>query len=357
MRNKEGGRFYASHLTPYTSLCSDFRFLIFDLNLNASTAQLEYAVRVTSISEETVSELLHGARALQGNDPLAAQAQLEQASKLAWHDPERLADIAITCWELGALPEVVKVLEQSLSLLESTANLITSDSQALMLTRLGAAYLRLGNMAPALRVLYDALEMSDNGYSALQLGNALRYLGEGEEAEGHLSRAFNRAKTERDGQLAIAALCAQGELMLDQQQAQSAAERFGQALGITEFSRNEAITVAPLAGLAHAQVLWGHRGKATELARRALQRAKAAGDSVGEVRTRLSLGLATEDALHLQEALQQLKTVMHRPLELRIMLTSLTLSSDSGLLEQALTLAKSLDMKPEADKLKVLSAK
>jgi len=210
---------------------------------------------------------------------------------------------------------------------------------------------RTGKLRQAVETLKGC---ADFGYGALHLAHALRYLGEREAATHHFARAYERARKERDGVLAIAALCGQGEGALDTGDRRLALERFGKALGLTELSGNEALTVLPLAGLAQAQLLWGNRKKAAALGERALTRAHATQDASGTARTLLSLGVITGEAAYLEESVQTAQGAPHRPLELRARVAFLQRYPDPEGLEQALTLARTLEMHPELETLRAL---
>ncbi len=245
---------------------------------------------------------------------------------------------AAELWAEGKLEQVVRLLEEAPAL----------EPQAKV--RLAAACIRLGRLARAAIVLAEP----EDGYGALQLGNALRYLGEVERAAPQLERAYAAAKSSRDGTLALAALCAQGELALDRGEAREAVLRFGKALGLTEFTAREALTVAPLAGLAQAHLLWGNPHKARSTAEKALGRAKEAGDKVGEVRSLLSLGLVLKDEEYFAEAAELAETAPHQPLRLRALTARLELNFGAQRYQQALALAEEMRMRPELLRLRNL---
>ena len=293
-------------------------------------------------------------RFIQDDQTALGLERLRLATERAENQPTLLADVAAVLWSAGRISDAADALERTLKLLKETPNFVTSDEQAVLMTRLGAARIRLGKLNEALGPLYDALELSDNGYSALQLGNALRYLGEHEEAGGHFQRAFNRAKAERDGTLAHATLCAQGELALDQKQAQVAVERFGQALGLSEVANDDALSIPPLAGLGQAHTLWGYPSKGADIASKALERAQALKDSVGIARSLLSLGIAQNNLQHLQNAEKEALCAPHQPLALRALVAQLDIERDPDVLEHAISLATKLDMKPDLHYLRQL---
>ncbi len=292
--------------------------------------------------QQTVKTLLREARTAHYQQDLSkANAKLDDALKLS-QEPTLLAAIASVLWELGRLDDMVATLKLALKKLDSSPQELTAEKSQL-LTRLGAAQLRLGHIQAALSVLYNALKISDSGgYSALHLGNTLRYLGEWEEAKGHLSRAYNKAKAERDGALAISNLCAQGELALDMGEGQKAVELFGKAFGLTEFSSDEALSILPLAGLAHAHVLWGYPQKGQDVATKALERARAARDQAGSARALLSLGLAKQSVDILKQAEHSAKLAPHQPLRLRTLIARLKLAPDVEVQKKAVQLAKEL---------------
>jgi len=216
-----------------------------------------------------------------------------------------------------------------------------------LLTRLGAIRLRLGQLRTAVEVLQQATAQSDDGYAYLQLGNALRYLGNVAGATPALATALTRARSSGDGALAIAAFCAQGELALDQALSREAVERFGQALGLTELATDLRLSVAPLAGLAQAHLGWKNPRKGAGLARKALERAQLVNDRVGESRALLSLGLATGDLSVLTTARQVAAQAPHRPLEVKILRARLELAWDDALWREALAAAERFKMEAE----------
>jgi hypothetical protein len=77
--------------------------------------------------------------------------------------------------------------------------------------------------------------------------------------------------------------------------ATDAVEAFGEALGVSEFSTSEAVSVVPLAGLALAHLGGRAPAKAAPLALRALGRAQRVRDPAGIARALLALGAAERD--------------------------------------------------------------
>lgn len=283
---------------------------------------------------------------VEGGDPGEA---LAEAERLAGDDPALLDRVGAALLHAGLLERADTVLERCADRIRRRPNLLTSDQEARVLTLWGVTRTRLGRLDDALRVLYDALELADNGYTALQLGNALRYLGDMEEAEGHLARAFNKAKAERDGDLAIAALCAGGEIDLASGRPRAALERFGEALGITEAlagaGRAAGLTVAPLAGLAQAQLAWDNPAKARDLAGRALAHAHEGRDRVLKARAGLAVGVTARSAAALRRAESEALQAPHRPLQAQILLARALLESGAEVVEAALALATSIGMR------------
>ena len=258
--------------------------------------------------------------------------------------PGLFAEVAGAFWEAGRLREALLWLERALFR-------ASASEHARLLARVGAARIRLGKLREAVDML-EASEPED-AYGALQLGNALRYLGRYEAAAAVLERVWEGAKATGDGALAVAVLCAQGEGALDQGKGQAAAELFGRALGLTEFSSDERLTVAPLAGLGHAHAVWGYPAKGREVARRALERAERANDSVGAARALLALGVASEDEALLERAEREAQTAPHAPLRLRAWVARLELRPSKEV-EDALAFAKELEMSSDVARLELI---
>lgn len=234
-------------------------------------------------------------------------------------------------------------LEAAAELLSNTA----STSNQALLTSLGAIRIRLGQLPAAIVVLQQAVAQPGDGYAHLQLGNALRYLGDAAGATLRLTEALTRARSSGDGALAIAALCAQGELALDQALPREAVEKFGQALGLTERATDLRLSINPLAGLAQAHLGWKNPRKGAGLARKALERARLVADRVGESRALLSLGLAMHDLSVLATARQIAAQATHKPLAVKIMRASLALAWDEALWLDAHLAAERCGMEAE----------
>lgn len=217
--------------------------------------------------------------------------------------------------------------------------------------RLVAAEIRLGLLRPA-EARADALLAADaTGYASLQLGNGARYRGQLELAGARFDAARDRALARNDAALAVAADCGMGELMLDRGEPREAVRCFGRALGLTELAPDDAVTVAPLAGLAQAHAAWRAPTKARRLAQRALDRADAAGDASGRARVLLSLAIASRDAVDIEAATAAALATPHVPLWVRaqaLWMDAGTSSAGSGdAARHALTVAVWAGMEPE----------
>lgn len=232
--------------------------------------------------------------------------------------PAALARAATDAWSVEPDRAAAR-LAAGLDRLERGGGLAPGERTRLR-ARLGQLRIFLGDLGGALRVLYDALEIEEDGYVALQLASALAWRGDptsAEEAAGHAGRALTVARRNRDGPLAIGALCVRAELALAAGRPDEAVRGYGEALGVSEFSSSDAITVTPLAGLAEAHLAGRAPGKAPGLARRALERARRADDWAGTARALLALGAAEADLGSIREAALAADAAPHRPLALR----------------------------------------
>ncbi|MEX2501801.1 MAG: hypothetical protein WD336_05465, partial [Trueperaceae bacterium] len=159
--------------------------------------------------------------------------------------------------------------------------------------RAGQMLLFVGAIPRAARTLRCAEAADDDpdatdGYLTLQRANLFAYRdapGDAEFAERLAAAAESVGRSERDGPLALAAACLLGELALADRhgsdRADEAIAAFGRARGLSEFAGSEAVSVAPLAGLARAHLRWRNPGRAEGLAARALERAERVGDPAG----------------------------------------------------------------------------
>lgn len=219
----------------------------------------------------------------------------------------------------GDPDEALRAFEEGIRALEKDAA-PSPEVRVRLWARAGQLAVFSGRIDQALRRLYDALAIADDGYVALQLGNALHWYGDTpsiDEAEGHFDRALAHARRARDGTLAISALCGRGEVWTWRGRPDRARAAFGEALGITEFSPGDGPTIAPLAGLATAHAEGGVTEKAARLAERALERALRVGDAAGEARARMAAARIMGDAAELRRAAEAAERAPHRPLALR----------------------------------------
>lgn len=230
-----------------------------------------------------------------------------------------LAERASRLWRQGALRACIEQLEAARIRLVDNPNLTSAEVREGVAVRLGAARIRLGRLREALPGLLALLDATDSGYASLQLGSALRHLGDEREAEHHLQRAYERARLGRDGVLAIAALCGVGELRLDADDERAALESFGQALGLSEFGSDERPSVAPLSGLARSHARGGNPAKGAELAQRALERAIRSHDRTGEARARHAVAVcAAPDRTLFERAERSARLAPHLPMWLHV---------------------------------------
>lgn len=200
--------------------------------------------------------------------------------------------------------------------------------------RLGQLRIFLGRIDDALELLYVAAADGEDGYVELQLGSALAWRGDAAalaEGERRAAHASDLARRHRDGPLQIGALCVRGEVALARGRSRDAVEAFGEALGVSEFSSSEAVSVLPLAGLALAHLGWRAPAKAAPLALRALERAERVGDPAGRARALLALGTAERDVARLAEAAEAADAAPHRPLALRARVRASKLASELGI--------------------------
>lgn len=232
--------------------------------------------------------------------------------------PDELARSARELWDTD--PDgAAAALAFGLEAIEK-AGTVTAAERGRLRARLGQMRIFLGDLRGATRVLYDALEVGEDGYVALQLAAALTWRGDQaslEEAEGHAGRAATVARRNRDGPLAIGALCVRGDLALAAGRPDDAVRAFGEALGISEFASSDAVSVGPLAGLSAAHLAGRAPGKAAPLARRARDRAEATGDVAGRARALIALAAAEGDAAGFALAAEAADAAPHRPLAVR----------------------------------------
>jgi tetratricopeptide (TPR) repeat protein len=233
-------------------------------------------------------------------------------------------------WQLGDLEGCIQLAERWLA----AAQLSEVEGVSLE-TRIAACLIRLGKLSDAearlSRVLNEHLandfDAPDNlGYAYLQLGNARRYLGNADDARTAFDSSLEQAEATRDGGLAIASHTALGELSLDETALEQAIGSLGKGLGLTEFFRDERLTIAPLAALAHAHALWKNPSKSYDLVNRALARARPSVDRVGSARAKLASATAAlsrapkppNTAYSFVAAYEDARVAPHVPLALRI---------------------------------------
>jgi tetratricopeptide (TPR) repeat protein len=285
-----------------------------------------------------------------GGDDGAARQALDEAMSLAdamSFDEDVQLELAHLLWEFGRLAEAALYLEHLAARSADEARLERE-------VRLAAAYLRLGRLEEAVALLKGAIERGGSGAAHLQLGSALRYRGRLEEARPRLQRAFAVAKSAGDGALAIASLAALGELELDADNPKEAVVLFGRALGLTEMSRDESLTVLPLAGLAQAHHAWGYPAKGREVAEKALRRARAHKDRLGTARALLSLGLVKREEALLAQALAEADAAPHLPLAVKAFVALAQVAPGSVKVAEGIKLARKLEMDLDVHRLEAL---
>lgn len=210
--------------------------------------------------------------------------------------------------------------------------------------RLGAALFRLGRLAHAEAVLTEAPAGDRAPHAALQLGRVLRARGAAAAAAGAFEAARSGAREGRDLALAVAATTGLGELELDAGRPREAVARLGEALGLTEWARDERLTVAPLAALAEAHAAWRHPAKGLALARRAAGRAARAGDPVLRARAALALGRLEPSPDRLRDGERDAAAAPHRPLALRLRWARLELEPDPAARAETLAAARRMGL-------------
>ena len=222
-------------------------------------------------------------------------------------DADALEDVGVRAYNAGRLAFAERCYGR--------ANEI-APSERLRL-RLAATRLRMGRLHDVTTGLGPWLDDDETGYAHLHAGHARRYLGDPSEAGRLLDIARRTAEQRRDAALAVAAGCAEGELLLDRGEPKRAVAAFGKALGITELMPGDAITVAPLAGLAEAHAAWRAPHKAVTLARRAVERAAASGRDGSLARANLALARATRREPDIVAAIDAAQRAPHVPLWIR----------------------------------------
>ncbi len=250
----------------------------------------------------------------------AAEAGAERRGLLA--EAVARADGRATLRRVAAAALELGAPAAALGAAERLAHDFGCDLEDLDRVTRAVALLRLGRLDEAETVLRPvAASGTEDAQRAatLQLANLARLRRTPGAADAFEAVAGAAARA-GDLAVAVAAWCGLGELALEGGDGRGATLRFGRALGLTEAARAEALTVAPLAGLAEAHALWHPerpRGKALGLARRAVERARVARDPAAEARARSALGSVLEDAGEIRRALG-LALDAHRPLAVLI---------------------------------------
>lgn len=195
----------------------------------------------------------------------------------------------------------------------------TPSERARLDARRGQLRIFLGRIATAVADLQTAAGRTDDPYVTLQLASALRWRGaadDWQESERLAGLVRTAATRSRSGPLAIAAHCLLGEIALEVHRPDDAVRAFGAALGISEFASSEAVTIAPLAGLAVAHLRGRAPRKAEPMAARALERADRAGDEAGRARSWMALAEARQERAGWTAAIDAADRAPHRPLAL-----------------------------------------
>ncbi len=229
-------------------------------------------------------------------------------------------------WVRNEIAECVKQLQFAIRLGQNSTEEPIHFAETKV--NLGAALTRLGCMNEALEILktIDQNLPDSFGWALLHMANAHRFLGNFLAAKEHSLAAFKIAKKESDGDLAVAAICLEAEVLLTeakQKQTQTAEPdlakpaliAFGRALGIAE-GLGDAASIGPLAGLCEAHALWGNKQKALELGERAYKRARVENDAVAATRALLALFATTKIQSFAQNAYAESKLANHKPFEL-----------------------------------------
>lgn len=224
----------------------------------------------------------------------------------------RRIERASALWNEGALRACLETLIEVSDVLARAPNLAPPERRDGVAIQLGAVLIRLGQPAEATEGLSELFDATGSGYAALHLGAAYRLLGEPDLALGLFETAFAEAKRDRDGVLAIATLCERGAQHLARDAHRAALESYGEALGLTEFTRDPRPSVAPLAGLAVVHAREGRARKAEGLARRALERSEP--DRVGRARALIALAECSGDARSSAAAAFAARVAPHVPL-------------------------------------------
>lgn len=212
----------------------------------------------------------------------------------------------------GALSASLAVLTELEHTVAAAPNLAHPDQRDGVAILHATVRIRLGRTREAISDLLELYETTGHGYVALHLGSALRLVGGVDDAFEHLGRALDGAKRSRDGVLAIATLCERGALEVQTGTLQAALASYGEALGLTEFTRDPRPSVAPLAGLATVHARAGRPDKANGLALRSLERAGS--DRISRARALMAHAESVGDDRRSEAAAFAARVAPHVPL-------------------------------------------
>ena len=347
----DGVRFVgSSDVNAYRSLAGDLKGLsklrgAFCAGLTSSnpafTAWLEaerFALRRIFLSAllQNAAQLSESGRVKEGQANLAF-VQRERATLEPRFAAELSLELARYFWRLNQPDLAVQTLETALPDLHGN---VCDEA----IVNLGAALVRVGRLEEAVALLETVVSGASHGWALAHCANAQRFAGQLVAAIVTADLAYRAAVADEDGFLAVSALCVKGEALLetavmDETEPLEATIAFGKAFGITEMLGEEA-SAAPLAGLAHAQAVWGNQQKALEQAEKAFKRARAAKDSASVIRALLALYATTRIGSFARNALSEASAYQHKPLELLATLAVLEKDADSALAAHALELAR-----------------
>jgi tetratricopeptide (TPR) repeat protein len=210
-------------------------------------------------------------------------------------------------------------LSQAATHFETALGLLEPSQRASAAVNYAATLLRLGRLQDSLAALEPLPSGEALGWALLHKANALLFLARLPEALNAANAAFEESKRLEDGYLAMSAKTIAGEVLLTQAIASQTEPKeavivLGQAIGIAEVLSEEASALT-LAVLAHAQMVWGAKQKALEMAERAFKRARAAKDITATIRALLALYAITKIGSFARNALKEAQIATHVPLE------------------------------------------
>lgn len=176
--------------------------------------------------------------------------------------------------------------------------------------RLAQTFIKLAYLDDALILI----EPFNDGYITLQRALINYWRGNMNQALVCAQEGYSAAKAQKDVLLAIASLTLEGEALLVIKDAKQAVISFGKALGLTEYSGDERLTILPLAGLGHAQHDWGYPEKATRTLKKALSHAQVHEHQQGLCRVYQAQALASGDEATYIAACHSAQAIPHLPL-------------------------------------------